>query len=267
MRRHWYSSVLRKHVGANVILPEVGDPPFATFYLLHGLSDDYTAWARRTRLEDYVRELPLIVVMPDGFRGFYADNAEGPAYAQYVGEELVEFVERRFRARRDRPGGASGGCPWAGMARCGSRCRARSGTSRRTVIPARCSTARRRRCARAARSCPSSTGTSSATTPPAPATTCSPSRPGPKQDGTTPRLLIDCGTEDHLLGDSRAVHAELNRLGVAHEYREHPGAHDWDYWDRHVRDALTFHAGALGLFVADDPARALDTDALGTDGR
>src|SRR5947208_5810022 len=62
---HWKSEVLRKQVGTYVILPDVGRPPFPTFYLLHGLSDDHTAWLRRTRIEWYVRELPLIVVMPD----------------------------------------------------------------------------------------------------------------------------------------------------------------------------------------------------------
>src|SRR3954469_4028402 len=87
---HWFSNVLQKHVGMNVILPDGGKPPFATYYLLHGLSDDYTGWLRRTRIESYVRELPLIVVMPDGFRGFYTDNADGPAYAKYITEELVD---------------------------------------------------------------------------------------------------------------------------------------------------------------------------------
>src|SRR5437016_4040457 len=95
---HWQSNVLRKKLGMYVVLPDVGSPPFATFYLLHGLSDDYTTWMRRTRIEWYVRDLPLIVVMPDGFRGFYTDNDQGPAFARYVGEELPAFVERNFPA-------------------------------------------------------------------------------------------------------------------------------------------------------------------------
>src|SRR3954465_7321155 len=77
---HWSSSVLAKKVGMYVILPEpaaAGPGPYATYYLLHGLSDDYTVWLRRSRIEWNVRDLPLIVVMPDGYRGFYTDNAEG----------------------------------------------------------------------------------------------------------------------------------------------------------------------------------------------
>ena len=62
-----------------------------------------------------------------------------------------------------------------------------------------------------------------------------------------PRLAFDCGTEDHLLADSRRFHALLDARGVAHRYAEHPGAHTWDYWDAHIPEALAFHAAALGL--------------------
>jgi S-formylglutathione hydrolase FrmB len=62
-----------------------------------------------------------------------------------------------------------------------------------------------------------------------------------------PKLLVDCGTEDHLVEDNRSFSAALHGLGVAHEYREFPGGHDWDYWDTHVRDALAFHAAVMGV--------------------
>src|SRR5258708_31961358 len=106
---NWFSETLAKMVGMNVILPEAGAGPFATFYLLHGLSDDYTAWQRRTRIEWYVRDLPLIVVMPDGGRGFYTDNAAGPAYATFMAEELPAFIERTFPAPTHRGGPFVGG--------------------------------------------------------------------------------------------------------------------------------------------------------------
>ena len=72
-----------------MLLPEKGRPPFATFYLLHGLSDDYTIWLRQTRIEMYVREWPLMVVMPDGYRGMYTKNEDGPDYAKHFGEDLA----------------------------------------------------------------------------------------------------------------------------------------------------------------------------------
>jgi S-formylglutathione hydrolase FrmB len=62
-----------------------------------------------------------------------------------------------------------------------------------------------------------------------------------------PALRIDCGVDDFLLDDNRAFHAHLETLGYTHEYGEFPGAHNWDYWDTHIREALSFHARNLGL--------------------
>src|SRR5687767_4219903 len=98
---HYSSKTIGKQVGANVIIPNAGEPPFATFYLLHGLSDDYTTWVRRTSIERYAEQYPMIIVMPDGYRGFYTNNDAGPAYATYIAEELVGTIERTFPAKRD----------------------------------------------------------------------------------------------------------------------------------------------------------------------
>ena len=62
-----------------------------------------------------------------------------------------------------------------------------------------------------------------------------------------PALAFDCGVGDHLIEDSRRFHARLDALGLPHEYREHPGAHTWDYWNEHVREAIAHHARVLGL--------------------
>ena len=62
-----------------------------------------------------------------------------------------------------------------------------------------------------------------------------------------PRLSFDCGTADFLLEDNRRFHAFLEEKGVRHDYAEYPGAHTWDYWDRHVQTALKQHCEALGI--------------------
>jgi putative tributyrin esterase len=43
------------------------------------------------------------------------------------------------------------------------------------------------------------------------------------------------------------LHAELDKLRLAHKYAEFDGGHEWGYWDLHVREALEQHAGVLGL--------------------
>jgi S-formylglutathione hydrolase FrmB len=224
-----------------VILPEVGGGPFATFYLLHGLSDDHTAWLRRSRIEWYVRELPLIVVMADGGRCFYTDNADGPACGTFFAQELPDFVERTFPASRDRAGRCIGGLSMGGY-----------GALRLALAhPHRYASANSHSGALLAwRFDPQQT----VLTPDEHRRIFgAPNADGSEHDLLTlarrardsgksiPRLLIDCGTEDHLLPSSRAFTAALKELGVPHEYNEHPGAHEWDYWDMHVRDALAFH--------------------------
>jgi S-formylglutathione hydrolase FrmB len=249
---HWSSTILAKKVGMYVILPETGTPPFATYYLLHGLSDDYTVWLRRTRIEWYVRDLPLMVVMPDGFRGFYTDNAEGPAYAKYVAEELIQFVERNFPARAERQARCIGGLSMGGY-----------GALRLALAyPHLFASA-------ISHSGALMHGSRNEPRPDGPLSPAEFHRifgrspAGLEHDllalaqqvkhseTRLPRMLIDCGTEDFLLDDNRTLHREFDRLGVPHEYREFPGAHTWDYWDEHVREALAFHADALRLTSRD----------------
>src|SRR5882757_3275098 len=95
----FFSHALGKQTAAYVLTPESGKGPFPVFYLLHGLSDNHTIWMRRTRIEEYIGGLPLIVVMPDGGRGFYTDAAAGFAYGKHIGEELPTIIERTFHAK------------------------------------------------------------------------------------------------------------------------------------------------------------------------
>jgi S-formylglutathione hydrolase FrmB len=64
---HFSSPSLQKQTACNVIIPEVPgfNGPYPVFYLLHGLSDDYTMWQRKTSIGRYAQMLPMMIVMPD----------------------------------------------------------------------------------------------------------------------------------------------------------------------------------------------------------
>ena len=241
----WFSEVLRKQVGMNAILPDSGEPPFPVYYLLHGLSDDHTIWHRRTRIEWYVRELPLIVVMPDGYRGFYTDHERGPNYATFMGEELPRFVERHFPASTDERGRCIGGLSMGGY----GALRVGLGYPDRYA------------------SVNSHSGAVMIGSGPIESDRLAgwelegifgddPS--GSDHDLITlaergnsraclPEMRLDCGTDDFLIDSNREFHARLAAMRVAHEYEEFPGEHSWDYWDVHVREALSFHCRCLGI--------------------
>lgn len=80
-----------------------GEHGFPTLWLLHGLSDDHSAWTRRTSIERYVSEMNLAVVMPSVDRSYYADMARGGRYWEFVSEELPRVCRQMFRlsARRE----------------------------------------------------------------------------------------------------------------------------------------------------------------------
>src|ERR1051325_5981896 len=100
----------------NVILPDTGNGPFPVFYLLHGLTDDHSAWMRRTSIERYVGGLPLIVVMPGTARGWYTNSATTPinAYEDHIIKDVVAFVDRVFPTIKSRMGRVVGGLSMGG---------------------------------------------------------------------------------------------------------------------------------------------------------
>jgi putative tributyrin esterase len=61
-----------------------------------------------------------------------------------------------------------------------------------------------------------------------------------------PPVRFDCGTGDALLEGNRTLHAALEKARIPHEYEEHPGGHDWAYWQQHVRSTLRFVSRIAG---------------------
>lgn len=247
------SNALQRMVAFTVLLPEasVGPGPFPVLYLLHGLSDDHTAWTRRTRLESYVDGRPLIVVMPDGGRGFYTDSRSNPrgAYETFLLRDLVPFVDRTFHTRAERGGRAVAGLSMGGYGAVKLALKhpdtfcagvSHSGALREIdgMFPASVDDEWTREF-RPLFGPDAAGGPDDVYALAEKAHWLPPAR--------RPALRLDCGKDDFLIGPNRRFHAHLEALGFPHEYAEHPGAHDWEYWDRHVRDTLGFVCPRLGL--------------------
>ncbi|MBN2677800.1 MAG: hypothetical protein JXR32_07025, partial [Anaerolineaceae bacterium] len=86
----------------NVIVPDPGqmkEIPVRQrkiLYLLHGLSDDASAWQRYSAIEVYARLYGLVVVMPSVGRSFYIDQPNGQQYFSYLMDELPLYLEDVF---------------------------------------------------------------------------------------------------------------------------------------------------------------------------
>lgn len=235
-----------RRVSMNVILPEVGKPPFATFYLLHGLSDDHTRWVRQTSIERYVEGLPLIVVMPDGGRGFYTTHNQGHDYARYIAHDCVQFVERNFPARPRRTSRCIGGLSMGGY----GALRVALGFPDLFISANSHSGALMVGSRRQGKRTPLSPWEFVQIFGKNPAGTDHDLlhlAMSAKQAGRLPKIRIDCGVDDFLFDDNRHFVKQLDEIGIAHEYEEYPGAHNWAYWDQHIQGALKFHAKHLRL--------------------
>src|SRR4030065_2848356 len=85
-----------------IILPDpgkMGDVPVAqrkVLYLLHGLSDDGSAWVRFTAIERLAALYGLVVVMPSVSRSFYIDQPNGQNYFSYLTDELPCYLRQVF---------------------------------------------------------------------------------------------------------------------------------------------------------------------------
>jgi putative tributyrin esterase len=242
---HYFSDTLRKQTGANILLPDSGEGPFPVLYLLHGLSDDHTMWMRRSSIERHAEGIPIIVVMPDGGRGFYCDAAAGYNYLTALSVELVDKIDRTFPTKKERAGRCVAGLSMGGY---GALKFALSAPDRFAAAVSH------------------SGKLEFSHEPINPHAAIHPEEwhqilgsayiGGPNDlfalsrnipSDLRPALRIDCGVEDFLIEENRTFDAHLTALGYEHEYAEHEGAHNWHYWDRHIPDTLAFFRREMGF--------------------
>jgi len=192
----------------------------------------------------------LIVVMPDGGHSFYCDAAQGQPWETSIVRDLVEYVDKLFHTRKSREGRCLAGLSMGGygavklaLAHPDKFCAAVShsgalGYGHGLPDPARGSDwyeAQRRILGDDPLGGPHDLYALAAKLKPA----------------HRPALRIDCGVDDFLIEDNRAYIAHLNKIDYPHQYAEHPGAHNWAYWDLHIQETIPFLARRLGL-LADD---------------
>jgi enterochelin esterase-like enzyme len=219
--------------------------PYPTLYMLHEGGSDQTTYLLKTRLQQYAEELPLIIVMPNGERGYCVDAPAGPAHEQHLVEDVVGFVERFLPTIPAREARALGGQSMGGYAAMklalkyprmfGSVC-AQAGSYRRgsrlgsTDWPQEIVSDYWRLFGPGPEGGPDDIFGLAEQLDPAEA----------------PEIRFESGLDDSLLQHARDLADHFARLNIDHKYVEYPGVHDFDTWDRHLRDGLDFLWQTLG---------------------
>lgn len=238
-----FSEKLGIQTTVNVVIPQkntdgeigisnnVKDGKFKCLYLLHGLSDDYSIWMRRTSIERYASKYGICVIMPDGGRSFYSDMKYGMNYYSYIARELPQIIEGMFNVSNSREDRYIGGLSMGGYGALKialeerERYAAAFGLSpvadirnnnfTDTLIPVFGESihdeadlfylAKKH-----------------------------------DTDKVKPRLYVTVGKDDFMYGDNVRLNKHLKNLNYDYRYVETPGSHSWELWDKTVQEALTW---------------------------
>ena len=263
---------------ANVVLPDGydGERRFPVLFLLHGAGDNYSSWASAARgdILNTARGLGAIIVMPEAATGFYSNWWNGgrrgrPGWERFYSDELVPLIERRFRVLPGRRWHAIAGLSMGGM----------GATFLASQLPGYFGTAatfsgfvqHQRVEAEQGLTFVSNVNYGDIFGPLHGfyATGHNPTRLTDNLRSTRLYVTVGSGVAEPDAGSSPsavvgggAVETELRQQadelvaaarssGVDTTYRPENGVHDWPYWRRHLREAISW-----GLFgpVAESPA-------------
>ena len=202
-----------------VLLPVDYDSSTARYpvvYLLHGGTQNHTAFPARSWFSRDASERRMIVVMPYLQPVFYSARGDRPAVVEdFLGRELPEYIDSHYRTVTDRRGRAIGGISMGGYGATLLGLKRPDKFAAVGAISAALSTGSR----------PDDVSALvSGLTP-----------------DTAPYFYIGCGLQDGVLPASRDLAAQLRGRQIRSELREAPGGHDWSVWDPQVRaffDAL-----------------------------
>ena len=239
----FFSRALGKGAQMDAILPDGpgrAEKPWKTLYLLHGMTDDCTAWQRWTSIERYAEEYNIAVIMPDAKLSWYTDTAAGERYFSFVSDEIIRVSRRIFPAlshkREDTfvAGLSMGGY---GAMKCALKrpetfSKAASLSGALDIY-----------------------GMTQLDPPlgekeywedlfsPIDAIRGSENDVFAAAEALTenrPELFMWCGTEDFLYDMNTAMRDHLLKLGYSLAYSEGSGDHSWKHWDREIQNALAW---------------------------
>jgi enterochelin esterase-like enzyme len=223
---------------------------YPVLYLLHGAGDNHTGWVQFGEVlnitDKAIREgkaTPMIIVMPDadtGRRGYFNDVKGDWAYEDFFFQELMPFVEKKYRIKTEKRFRAIAGLSMGGGGSFmyalhhpelfSSACPLSAATGPLTVEDARKNLIKNN-----------------------PAIQDSVVQQYynrhsalalidkmPDTQKKAVRWYIDCGDDDFLFEGNSLVHIALRKKEISHEFRIRDGAHNWTYWRTSLPEVLEF---------------------------
>ncbi len=249
------SKVLGASVKYNVYLPsgfDKSDKQYPVIYMLHGLSDDCTAWVERGGMQTVADELigtgelrEVVIIMPNAggpdihntWNGYF--NMPGWNYEDFFFKEFLPQVEQKYRIISDKGHRAVMGLSMGGggsAVYCQrhpdmfSSCYAMSAwlENKQGQVGGSDTVIDKLYYVRKAVNDHSALdfidNADDATL----------------ESLRTVKWFFDCGDDDFLVRLSFELHMKMKEKGVKSELRVRNGVHNWEYWHTALRTALPF---------------------------
>lgn len=242
----FYMPSLGRTKKLSILLPSKYDPAkrYPVLYLLHGYTGGHEDWLMRTKVRDYARDLPLIIVMPDGENSWYVNSMTEPndRFEDYMVGDIPRYIQKLYSIDTTRQGIAGLSMGGYGALMLGlrhpSRYRFVGSLSGAITFPRGMNDTSRA----AERSLVPSLRRAFG------------EKPGSFRGSHDAFLLYRQITKDSLpyiymaigiqdgyrtfLPGHRAFTDLLRTYGAAYEYHETPGGHNWQFWDKEIQPLL-----------------------------
>jgi enterochelin esterase-like enzyme len=196
-----------------ILLPpgyDASDRRYPVLYLLHGGTQNHTAFPARLWFAREASRHEMIVVMPHLPPVYFSSRGDAaPAFEAFIAKDLIGYVDANYRSIASRAGRGIAGISMGGFAAAivglthhdafgtvGAISAAFTGAGRQSQLEALVAAL--------------------------PAT-------------SAPYVYIACGAQDSLMPASRRFAELLSARTIAHDYHEVPGDHSWAVWDSQVQ--------------------------------
>jgi len=252
------SSILKEEMKFSVYLPagyETSARSYPVVYLLHGRTDDHTAWIQFGEMQRIVDDgihtgkiAPMVIVMPDAKLTFYMNDVNGNyKYEDYFINELIPFIEKNYRCISEKQYRGLAGQSMGGFGallyalkypEMFSACSAMSAAVRtdEEII----NMTDEEYSIRFNNIIGDLKGVDRITDFYNKNSILYLVKNIPAVKNTSVRFYLDCGDGDFFYKGNEALHTLMRDLNIPHEFRVRDGIHEWEYWRTGLTDALNF---------------------------
>lgn len=235
-----FSTSMQKNIKTCVITPDgykKRNKKFPVVYLLHGHGGNYATWVKSFKeVAPQVDKYGFIVVCVDGNSSWYFDSPIDPKikYETYIVNELVPFIDKKYKTIANRGARAIAGLSMGGhgalylsfkhqqlFGAAGSM----SGGVDFRPFPEKWNIKRR---LGSITEFPENWNKNTVTTM------------LELIQSNNLKLIIDCGVDDFFIDVNRELHQKMLSLKIDHDYIERPGQHNIQYWENSLKFQLLF---------------------------